>query len=67
MLNLTPESKFKGGACFCLSCQFVGCGRQDEKHGISHFEDEPSHSLTINVRTLQIWCYDCDEDVLALA
>lgn len=67
MLNLPPESQFKGGACICLGCLFVGCGRQDEKHAINHFENEPTHAVTLNVRTLQIWCYDCDEDLQTFA
>ena len=47
----------------CLSCGFRGCGRLDNGHMITHYEVN-SHSISMNLRTTMIWCYECDDEVL---
>ena len=45
----------------CLHCFETRCGRYtDSRHAVTHFESEKDHCLSMNVDSLQIWCYNCD-------
>ncbi|KAL6063557.1 ubiquitin-specific protease doa4 [Balamuthia mandrillaris] len=51
-------------ACLEDRCTFIGCGRNQGEHMLSHFMQQRQHRLCLNVETQQIWCYECDEEVL---
>ncbi|KAK3436834.1 hypothetical protein EUGRSUZ_C01362 [Eucalyptus grandis] len=40
----------------CLICGFVGCGRYNDKHAISHWKNT-QHCYSLDLRTQQIWDY----------
>eukprot|EP01124_Arcella_intermedia_P005211 TRINITY_DN13065_c0_g1_i1.p1 TRINITY_DN13065_c0_g1~~TRINITY_DN13065_c0_g1_i1.p1 ORF type:complete len:109 (-),score=17.03 TRINITY_DN13065_c0_g1_i1:8-334(-) len=46
-------------SCMIGECQFIGCGRNQNKHCKEHCDSE-KHNVCINIHTLAIWCYDCD-------
>ncbi|KAI9673185.1 MAG: hypothetical protein M1817_003048 [Caeruleum heppii] len=43
----------------CLVCGNVGCGRYDEAHAFSHYEDT-SHCYAMDVETQRVWDYGGD-------
>ncbi|KAI9858172.1 MAG: hypothetical protein M1813_007821 [Trichoglossum hirsutum] len=43
----------------CLICGNVGCGRYDEAHAFSHYQ-ETSHSYAMDVDTQRVWDYAGD-------
>ncbi|XP_004529815.1 ubiquitin carboxyl-terminal hydrolase 16 [Ceratitis capitata] len=49
----------------CLKCGSQLCGRDRNKHALQHYETPHSdcHSLVLNTRSFEIWCYDCDNEV----
>uniref|UniRef100_A0A1B0ADX6 ubiquitinyl hydrolase 1 n=1 Tax=Glossina pallidipes TaxID=7398 RepID=A0A1B0ADX6_GLOPL len=49
----------------CLKCGTQLCGRNKNKHALQHFETphSDSHALTMNTRSFEIWCYECDNEV----
>ncbi|XP_037938167.1 ubiquitin carboxyl-terminal hydrolase 45 isoform X2 [Teleopsis dalmanni] len=51
----------------CLKCGTQLCGRSKNQHALQHFKTphSDSHSLTMNTRTFEIWCYECDNEVSA--
>ncbi|EDO33880.1 predicted protein [Nematostella vectensis] len=50
--------------CICLRCSKQGCDRYSNgKHGLSHYEDTPSHCITVNLSSLMVWCYSCDIEI----
>ncbi|UJR24742.1 hypothetical protein I4U23_006116 [Adineta vaga] len=52
--------------CLREGCLFVGCGSGKEKndHSSDH-EKEKAHPLQYNLTTKRIWCYVCNQEVLA--
>ncbi|XP_004524965.1 ubiquitin carboxyl-terminal hydrolase 45 [Ceratitis capitata] len=49
----------------CLKCGSQLCGRARNQHALQHYKTphSDSHSLTMNTRSYEIWCYDCDNEV----
>lgn len=49
----------------CLKCGSQLCGRSKNKHALNHFMTprSDSHALALNTTTLEIWCYECDDEV----
>nr|XP_036227074.1 ubiquitin carboxyl-terminal hydrolase 45 isoform X2 [Bactrocera oleae]XP_036227075.1 ubiquitin carboxyl-terminal hydrolase 45 isoform X2 [Bactrocera oleae]XP_036227076.1 ubiquitin carboxyl-terminal hydrolase 45 isoform X2 [Bactrocera oleae]XP_036227077.1 ubiquitin carboxyl-terminal hydrolase 45 isoform X2 [Bactrocera oleae]XP_036227078.1 ubiquitin carboxyl-terminal hydrolase 45 isoform X2 [Bactrocera oleae] len=49
----------------CLKCGSQLCGRSRNQHALQHYKTphSDSHALTMNTRTFEIWCYDCDNEV----
>ncbi|KAJ3059170.1 hypothetical protein HDU98_004804, partial [Podochytrium sp. JEL0797] len=45
----------------CLSphCASLSCGRTKNKHAVLHNETHPTHSISLKVNTLEMWCYAC--------
>ncbi|KAI9845968.1 MAG: hypothetical protein M1837_004374 [Sclerophora amabilis] len=46
----------------CLICGNVGCGRYDEAHAFSHYQ-ETSHSFAMDIASQRVWDYVGDEYV----
>uniref|UniRef100_A0A915JRX0 Ubiquitinyl hydrolase 1 n=1 Tax=Romanomermis culicivorax TaxID=13658 RepID=A0A915JRX0_ROMCU len=56
----------RGPVWACMQCGHKGCGRYSEHaHAVSHSEAprSSSHRIVLNLDTLAIWCYDCDDEV----
>ncbi|KAJ3210217.1 hypothetical protein HDU67_005563 [Dinochytrium kinnereticum] len=49
----------------CLACGAINCGRNDFQHAQAHNDADKAHSLVVNVDTLECWCYECDDYVVA--
>ncbi|KAF9433932.1 Ubiquitin carboxyl-terminal hydrolase 16 [Entomortierella beljakovae] len=50
----------------CLSCCKINCGRMVNKHALSHHEEmKGNHPLSINLGTMECWCYNCDSQITA--
>jgi uncharacterized UBP type Zn finger protein len=48
----------------CLTCAWMGCGRnQPGQHALKHFK-ATSHALTMLLNTGETFCYTCDEWVV---
>jgi ribosomal protein L37AE/L43A len=43
------------GLWACLSCGAINCGNYDQKHAQQHHELDKSHSVVINLETLECW------------
>ncbi|CAL5984839.1 Ubiquitin_carboxyl-terminal hydrolase family protein [Hexamita inflata] len=43
---------------FCLSCGYIGCGENENKHVNAHFL-ATSHHHFVNIENKQVWCYSC--------
>ncbi|XP_046362270.1 ubiquitin carboxyl-terminal hydrolase 20-like isoform X2 [Haliotis rufescens] len=48
--------------CIIGQCQYVGCGELVKDHSSLH-SSETSHTLSINLTTLRIWCSFCECEV----
>ncbi|KAF9361453.1 Ubiquitin carboxyl-terminal hydrolase 16 [Mortierella sp. AD094] len=49
----------------CLSCCEINCGRMVNKHALTHHEDmKGNHPLSINLGTMDCWCYSCDNQIV---
>ncbi|GFS40903.1 zinc finger (ubiquitin-hydrolase) domain-containing protein [Actinidia rufa] len=46
----------------CVICGFVGCGRYEERHAISHWKDT-QHCYSLELETQQVWDYVGDSYV----
>ena len=46
---------------FCLSCSQSLCGRGAKGHMLTHSTDK-KHPLVVSLTSVQIWCYQCDDD-----
>lgn len=62
-LEQNIKMKYCHGMNVCLTCLSALCGRYDRKHALSHYECNKEHSVTIQSKTLNVWCYECDEDL----
>lgn len=57
-------------ACLGANCTFIGCGRDQNKHLMAHYNLAKKrnmgeeHCVCINLRTKMVWCYACDEEVI---
>lgn len=51
----------------CLTCLYHSCGRYESKHALKHYNENKNHHLAINSKTLNIWCYSCDEDLQVIS
>lgn len=49
--------------CLVGNCNYIGCGESSKDHSACHAE-EFKHCLTINLTTMRIWCYSCENEVL---
>ncbi|KAG0297949.1 Ubiquitin carboxyl-terminal hydrolase 16 [Linnemannia gamsii] len=50
----------------CLGCSEINCGRMFKKHAIAHHDKiEKNHPLAMNLGSLDVWCYECDDQVVA--
>jgi hypothetical protein len=60
--NIAP--KYKHGMQLCVTCLDHLCGRYDKQHAINHSKSmKIGHSITINTQNLQVWCYECDQEL----
>ena len=51
---------------FFLTSLYQGCGRYTPmQHALKHFEAAGDDFLAINIKTLAIWCYGCDNELEA--
>ncbi|XP_062511576.1 ubiquitin carboxyl-terminal hydrolase 16-like isoform X2 [Corticium candelabrum] len=51
--------------CICLQCCNLGCSRSSIKqHALKHAANSKAHCIAVNIATWQVWCYECDDDVL---
>ncbi|RIA91088.1 Zn-finger in ubiquitin-hydrolases and other protein [Glomus cerebriforme] len=57
--DVTPKSQIY----ICLTCAKLHCGRYDKGHAFQHFEKK-KHALVINLETFNIWCYECDDEII---
>ncbi|KAG0293245.1 Ubiquitin carboxyl-terminal hydrolase 16 [Linnemannia gamsii] len=49
----------------CLSCCEINCGRTIKEHALAHHDGKKNnHPLTINLGTMDCWCYDCDNQIV---
>ena len=51
------------GVWLCLRWEFRGCGRRAKKHSLEHYQSV-HHKLSINSKTLSIWWYKWDFDLI---
>eukprot|EP00096_Caligus_rogercresseyi_P009393 TRINITY_DN3185_c0_g1_i1.p1 TRINITY_DN3185_c0_g1~~TRINITY_DN3185_c0_g1_i1.p1 ORF type:complete len:547 (-),score=156.85 TRINITY_DN3185_c0_g1_i1:247-1887(-) len=65
------ERPFKCSKCdlstslwLCVSCGSVNCGRYASAHGLSHFSENPSHSVVMESSELSLFCYLCDDFII---
>ncbi|XP_063424439.1 ubiquitin carboxyl-terminal hydrolase 20-like [Mytilus trossulus] len=49
--------------CLVGACQHIGCGESSKDHSSAHAKDK-KHSLTINLSSMRVWCYECETEVL---
>lgn len=49
----------------CLKCGSQLCGRSVNQHALEHYKTprSESHALCLNTTRLQVWCYQCDQEV----
>jgi hypothetical protein len=53
------------GVWMCLKCFALGCGRYSvKKHALAHYEDNKSHQIAFNTKTMNLWWYRCDFDLI---
>lgn len=58
---MVPED----GAWMCLACYHQGCGRYTQKkHALAHYADNRNHRIAFNTKTMSLWCYKCDIDIV---
>lgn len=53
----------------CLKCGTQLCGRSVNQHALEHYKTprSESHALCLNTTRFQVWCYQCDQEVLPKA
>ncbi|KAJ3023732.1 UNVERIFIED_CONTAM: Ubiquitin carboxyl-terminal hydrolase 33 [Siphonaria sp. JEL0065] len=44
--------------CLSPNCQSLACGRSRKQHAIHH-ASTTSHSLSLKINNLEVWCYSC--------
>jgi hypothetical protein len=44
--------------CVTPGCFYVGCGRRDGKHMLTHIKNT-KHTLTLKLTSLELYCYSC--------
>ncbi|XP_071447722.1 ubiquitin carboxyl-terminal hydrolase 20 [Hetaerina americana] len=49
--------------CLYKDCMRVGCGEAQNDHSIKHNKLVPTHSLNLNLSTMRVWCYICEQEV----
>ncbi|GAB1608984.1 ubiquitin carboxyl-terminal hydrolase 20-like isoform X1, partial [Argonauta hians] len=49
--------------CLVSNCNYIGCGESSSDHSGYHAVAH-NHCLTINLTTMRIWCYSCENEVL---
>ncbi|XP_071955340.1 ubiquitin carboxyl-terminal hydrolase 16-like [Antedon mediterranea] len=60
------DSSQEAAVWLCLACGYQGCGRYSpNQHALKHYNTPRSgaHSLSVNIYTWAIWCYECDNEV----
>ncbi|KAI9806786.1 MAG: hypothetical protein M1825_006244 [Sarcosagium campestre] len=57
--NVCSVCRSESNLWICLICGNVGCGRYDEAHAFSHYE-ETSHCYAMDVDTQRVWDYAGD-------
>lgn len=50
--------------CLHPSCHQLRCGRNSNKHALTHYTKEESHAVCLNVGTQMIWCFACDDEIV---
>jgi len=46
--------------CTEMRCNFVGCGRRDNKHALLHYKNT-GHPLALKLNSTEMWCYSCSK------
>ncbi|PJF16913.1 Doa4p [Paramicrosporidium saccamoebae] len=65
--QLCGKSSKTNYICLNPDCLFVGCGRDDKRHALEHYQlrhkpdDSRYHGFTLNTLAYQCWCYECDD------
>ncbi|XP_046385362.1 ubiquitin carboxyl-terminal hydrolase 20 isoform X2 [Ischnura elegans] len=49
--------------CLYKDCLRVGCGEAQNDHSIKHNKLMPTHSLNLNLSTMRVWCYICEQEI----
>ncbi|KAI9806123.1 MAG: hypothetical protein M1833_004530 [Piccolia ochrophora] len=57
--NVCSVCRSEANLWICLICGNIGCGRYDEAHAFSHYE-ETSHSYAMDIDTQRVWDYAGD-------
>ena len=60
------DLKYKTGVLICLHCLTSGCGRYEKKHALAHHEENKDHLLVLQSKSMNVWCYECDEDLATI-
>eukprot|EP00347_Sterkiella_histriomuscorum_P016801 403351801 len=60
------DLKYKNGVLICLHCLTSGCGRYEKKHALAHHEENKDHLLVLQSKSMNVWCYECDEDLATI-
>jgi ubiquitin carboxyl-terminal hydrolase 20/33 len=53
-----------GEVWICVGCGYNGCGRLDRAHMLLHSKIDESHSVCINTKSMMMWCYACDDEII---
>jgi len=46
--------------CTELRCNYVGCGRRDNRHALNHYK-KTEHPLVLKLNSTEMWCYKCSK------
>uniref|UniRef100_A0A0K2T6F4 Ubiquitin carboxyl-terminal hydrolase n=1 Tax=Lepeophtheirus salmonis TaxID=72036 RepID=A0A0K2T6F4_LEPSM len=54
--------------CLYPNCLAIGCSKFEEKddsedHALTHYEDNSSHALQLNLKSRKVWCFECEREV----
>lgn len=52
--------------CLFPDCRWVGCSTTHLDHSITHNKNFPNHCAHMNLSTERIWCYNCEQEVIAM-
>ncbi|XP_067006537.1 ubiquitin carboxyl-terminal hydrolase 20 [Anabrus simplex] len=49
--------------CLHRGCLRVGCGEAHNDHSTEHNKSYRNHCLHLNLSTMRVWCYNCENEV----
>ena len=65
-LEQNIKLKYNNGMQVCLDCLQHLCGRYEKKHALAHYEGS-KHHISIQSKSLDLWCYSCDQNLQEMA